>query len=313
MNYPTTGNRIDEIDLTKWGIDTTCQLSLLRTDLNNVGLMHPNNQLLNGNKLYKLKHNISFVKENNVVGLLTFGGAFSNHLHAVAAAGNLFNFKTIGIVRGEEWQKKSNPTLDFCVSTGMQFKFWSRTNYRQKTLASVVEQLINDYPNYLIVPEGGNNALALKGTKEILDKTTTHFNTICCPVGTGGTLAGIYLTKQIEQALIGFASVKMLYKTALQKILQKENTEIKEDLLINYDYTFGGFAKTNQPLIKFINRFKAIYNIQLEPLYTGKMLFGIFEMITNKCFESNQKILAIHTGGLQGIKGFNQLNENILC
>jgi len=312
MYYPITGNRIDAIDLAKWNLDTSCQLSLLRADLNHIDLVHQNSKLLTGNKLYKIKYNIHHIKNNKLKGIITFGGAYSNHLHAVAAAGTIFNFKTIGVVRGEEWKNKTNPTLNFCISAGMELQYWSRTAYKQKTATTTIEQLTKEYPKYCMVPEGGNNYLALKGTKEILDNTTAQFDIIGVPIGTGGTLSGIYLSKQKKQQIIGFASVAMPFETALNKILTNENALIKNDVAINYDYTFGGFAKHNQELIAFINRFKVVYNIPLEPLYTAKMLFGIFKMLENGNFKNNQKILAIHTGGLQGIKGFNQQNENCL-
>lgn len=312
MHYPIIGNSIDEIDLSKWNIHTSCRLSLLRTDKSCIDLSHANSQLLNGNKLYKLKYNIHHIKNKQLKGMLTFGGAFSNHLHAVAAAGNIFNFKTIGIVRGEEWEDKSNPTLKFCNSAGMELQYWSRTKYRKKAATTIIDQLANEHPQYLIVPEGGNNNLALQGTKEILNISTTQFDVLCTPIGTGGTIAGVYLSKQKQQQLIGFASVAMPFENILSEILNEENTQIKDDLAINYNYSFGGFAKHNQTLTEFINRFKATYHIQLDPLYTGKMLFGIFKMLENAQFKSDEKILAIHTGGLQGIKGFNQQNGNCL-
>jgi len=313
MEYPITGNRIDHIDLTRWKIDTSCQLSILRTDINHINFAHPDSHLLNGNKLYKLKYNISYVKEEKLKGIVTFGGAFSNHLYATATAGNIFGFKTIGIVRGEEWAHKTNFTLSYCISSGMKLEYWSRAKYRLKDEENTLKALKVNYPKYLIVPEGGNNTLALKGTKEILDTYTSHFDVICSPIGTGGTLSGIYLTKKPQQQIIGFASVAMSYDEVLNQILKKENIKMQNDLNVNYNYTFGGFAKYNQQLIEFINRFKTIYNIQLEPLYTGKMLFGIFDMLLKGGhFTGNQKILAIHTGGMQGVAGFNQQNENCL-
>lgn len=312
MEYPTTGNQIDHIDLTRWKMDTSCQLSILRTDLNHINFENVSSHLLNGNKLYKLKYNINYVKENKLKGLLTFGGAFSNHLHATATAGNIFGFKTVGIVRGKEWEHKTNSTLSYCISRGMELIYWDRAKYRLKNEVNTLEKIKTIYPNYLIVPEGGNNTLALKGTKEILDTFTKNFDVICSPIGTGGTLSGIYLSKEKQQQLIGFASVAMPYENVLNQIFKKENTKMKDDLHINYNYTFGGFAKYNQLLVEFINHFKAIYNIPLEPLYTGKMLFGIFDLLQRGYFTDSQKILAIHTGGLQGITGFNQQNKNCL-
>jgi len=312
MHYPTTGNLIHKIDLKKWGYNNSYQLSLLRTDLNYIDLDHPISSFLNGNKLFKLKYNIEYVKESKLKGMLTFGGAYSNHLHAVATAGSIFNFKTIGVVRGEEWQIKGNPTLDFCSSTKMELHFWNRVKYRKKSEIGVVKQLQKEHPDYLIVPEGGSNDLALKGTKEILGANTREYNVICTPIGTGGSISGIYLTKEKQQKLIGFACVAMPFEAAINKVLSNENEVIKDDLIINSDYTFGGFAKHNDTLIEFINRFKSVYNIQLEPIYTGKMLFGIFEMIKQEYFKSNTKIIAIHTGGLQGLAGFHQRNVNLL-
>jgi len=198
----------------------------------------------------------------------------------------------------------------------MELKYWDRVKYRLKDKENTLEKLKTTYPEYLIIPEGGNNTLALKGTKEILDTSTKNFDIICSSIGTGGTISGIYLSKEIQQQLIGFASVAMDYESVLNQILKKENTKTKDDLHVFYNYTFGGFAKYNQLLIEFINRFKAVYNIQLDPIYTGKMLFGIFDLLDllfkRKHFSGNQKILVLHTGGLQGITGFNQQNKNCL-
>jgi len=262
-------------------------------------LLHP---FISGNKYRKLKYNLLAAKEQNYYTLLTFGGAYSNHIAALAFAGKERGMKTIGIIRGEELQDnwQGNPTLEQAHKNGMLFKFVSRQAYRENESAKFIAQLKQQFGDFYLVPEGGTNALAVKGCEEILVEQDAEFDVICTCVGTGGTVAGLINSSHGYQQVLGFSALKgdFLNET-IGKITTKENWRLMTD------YHFGGYAKVSLELIQFINQFKTVTGIPLDPIYTGKMLFGLLDMIKNDNFAKGIKILAIHTGGLQGITGMN--------
>ena len=275
------------------------QLSILREDLN-----HP---LIQGNKFRKLKYNLIEANQLGKDTLLTFGGAYSNHIHATAAAGKAFGFKTIGVIRGDELaDKERNTTLKDAEEMGMKLYFVTRADYRRKEEQDFINELKQKFGDFYLVPEGGTNEFAIKGCEEILNKETKVFDYITCAMGTAGTFTGILKSMEENQKLLGFPALKdyeYLLKT-VERYTNKSNYEI-----INA-FHFGGFGKFNEDLISFVNNFKSEYNVMLEPLYTGKMMFGLFNLIKQGYFKPNTKILAVHTGGLQGIKGFNERFEN---
>ncbi|MDC6365689.1 MULTISPECIES: 1-aminocyclopropane-1-carboxylate deaminase/D-cysteine desulfhydrase [Flavobacteriaceae] len=261
--------------------------------------IHP---LISGNKYRKLKYNVLEAKKQGQTTLLTFGGAFSNHIAAVACVGREQGFKTIGVVRGEELENRwqDNPTLQLAHQHGMQFHFVSRSAYREKTTPSFYQQLKETFGEFYQLPEGGTNALAVQGCEKILTNADADFDMICSCVGTGGTLAGLINASKPHQNVWGFPALKGNF---LQEDIRKfaQNNRWKLQL----EYHFGGYAKVDQQLIDFINDFNTETGIPLDPIYTGKMLFGIFDLIKRNVFEPGTQILAIHTGGLQGIKGMN--------
>lgn len=265
-------------------------------------LLHP---VISGNKFRKLKYNLLEAKKQEKTGLLTFGGAYSNHISAVAAAGEEAGLKTVGIIRGEELgidkeTLKENPTLNFSSEKGMEILFVTRDKYKRKNEKYYLEELQQKFDDFYILPEGGTNSLAIKGCEEILTDEDEEFNFICCPVGTGGTIAGIANSAKKHQKVLGFPALKGAFlKKEISALTSAENWEFMQD------YSFGGYAKITSELINFINDFKARYKIALDPVYTGKMLFGIFDLIEKGYFPQNSRILAIHTGGLQGITGMN--------
>jgi 1-aminocyclopropane-1-carboxylate deaminase len=262
-------------------------------------LIHP---FVSGNKFRKLKYNLLQAKAENQSTLLTFGGAYSNHIAAVAYAGKENGFKTIGIIRGDELADKiaSNPTLKFAQECGMQLEFVSREAYRLKTEAAFLEQLEEQYGSFYLVPEGGTNAFAIKGCEEILTNEDTVFDYIGCAIGTGGTISGIINSALSHQKVLGFPALKGEFlQDEIRNFVHNDNWELITD------YHFGGYAKVNDELIAFINWFFEQTQIPLDPVYTGKMVFGIFDLITKNYFPENSKILLIHTGGLQGIQGMN--------
>ncbi len=283
------------------------QLWLKRDDLT-----HPE---LQGNKWRKLKYNIAEAQQTQKKYLLTFGGAFSNHLFATAAAGKIFNLKTIGIVRGEKILPL-NSTLSFAEDCGMQLHFVDRKTYalKEKLLPDLEIPLEECY----ILPEGGTNKLALQGCAElgleILDQLDFTPDFMCTSCGTGGTIAGLIQLKKQDTHVLGFSALKGDFmKKEVQNLLATFfPNENFDQFSIQTDYHFGGYAKHSPILLDFINSFKQEHQIQLDPIYTGKMIYGIFDLIEKDFFPSGSKIVAIHTGGLQGILGFRERFGNLI-
>lgn len=277
------------------------QLDVLREDLN-----HP---LIQGNKFRKLKYNLLAARDQHCDTLLTFGGAFSNHIHATAAAGKEFGLKTMGFIRGEELEfKELNPTLQQAKELGMDLKFLSRNAYRNKENADFLKALKKDFPTAYFLPEGGTNELAVKGCEEIVDERTKEYDVICVPMGTAGTISGIIRAAEIHQKILGFSALKNadFLQNTIRQYTSKTNYEI-----INA-YHFGGYAGFSPELITFVNDFHAEYQIPTEPVYTGKMFFGLMDMIQKGVFSPGLRILAVHTGGLQGLAGFNHMHGNLI-
>ena len=267
-------------------------------------LLHP---FISGNKFRKMKYNLLQAKAENQHTLLTFGGAYSNHIAAVAYAGKEQEFKTIGIIRGDELGDKieENPTLKFAQECGMQFEFVTREAYRHKTEPDFIANLQQKFGSFYLVPEGGTNEYAIKGCEEILTEEDIKFDYVCCAVGTGGTISGIINSALPNQKLLGFPALKGDFlKDEICKFATSKNWELVTD------YHFGGYGKVNEELIQFINQFYRQTQVPLDPVYTGKMFFGVIDLIQKNYFPDNSKILLIHTGGLQGIKGMNALLKN---
>ncbi len=270
-------------------------------------LSHP---YLSGNKLRKLKYNLIEASTLGYQTLLTFGGAYSNHIIATAAAGHEYGFKTIGVIRGEELSKqiksvlRENETLKQAYRLGMRFHFISREDYQKKEKDDFIKKLIQKFGKFYLIPEGGTNELAVKGSGEILsdDPRIMDFEYIACAMGTGGTITGLIKAAQTHQTILGFPVLKNA--SFLKKGIQKYTNNKNYKIITNYD--FGGYAKYTPQLIDFINTIKQQTGVPLDPVYTGKMMYGLVKLIKNDYFETGSRVLVIHTGGLQGIKGFNQ-------
>lgn len=270
--------------------------------------IHP---FVSGNKFRKLKYNIFEAEANNKKVLLTFGGAYSNHIVATAVAANQNNLSSIGVIRGEELQENlekilsENSTLREAHKNGMKFYFVSRETYRNKSDISFLNQLREKYGDFYLIPEGGTNQLAVKGCEEILTKEDNQFNYICSAVGTGGTIAGLINSSENHQKILGFSSLKGDFlNEEIKKLALKTNWSLQAN------YHFGGYAKYTNEFISFINDFTEKTGVLLDPIYTGKMIYGILDMVKMNSFEKGSKILAIHTGGIQGIEGFNRVLRN---
>lgn len=267
--------------------------------------IHP---FVSGNKFRKLKYNVEEAKRLKVKTLLSFGGAYSNHIAATASFAQLACLKSIGIIRGDELAinlkevLQTNLTLKHAHENGMRFKFVSREVYRNKTAASFIDSLKDEFGEFYLIPEGGTNELAIRGCEEILTSEDEKFNYICSAIGTGGTISGLINSAYSGQKIIGFPALKGDF--LINEIINLSNRN--DNWSIESNYHFGGYGKLNDELITFINQFKDATDIPLDPIYTGKMMFGLLDMISKNKFKRGSKIIAIHTGGLQGITGINE-------
>ena len=273
------------------GIDFGFELYVKREDL-----IHPE---ISGNKYRKLKYNLIHFKENNYRGILSFGGTYSNHIHALAALGKIENIPTVGIIRGE--YDDNNPTLKFAKECGMELHFVSREDYRMKEQGESIKKIISQYHNYFIIPEGGSNDYALLGVEAIIEELENepiHFDYIAVSAGTAYTASGI-LKGIIKCGL----SSKLIIFSALKGDFLKEVINVKaksNDFIFTDEYCFGGYAKTTTQLMNFINDFEKTSDIPLDYVYNGKLVYGLKDLGEKKFFNPSDKVLWIHTGGLQG-------------
>ena len=264
-----------------------------------IDLVHPH---IAGNKFYKLKYNLQAAREQGKTLLISFGGAYSNHIHALAYAAHEYGFQAIGIIRGQELAEKAlNPTLQDAAILGMCFEFISRSDYRQKHTPEFLQAVLSRHPNAYIIPEGGCNDLAIQGCAEILsDADKRNFDVICCAVGTGGTLAGLINASATQQRLIGYAALKTDHLSA--EIMQMTH---KRQWQVFSEEVFGGYGRFNAELLGFIANTQARNDLPLDPIYTGKAFYRLSQHIAEGLFASNSRILFIHTGGLQGHRPVN--------
>lgn len=275
-------------------------------------LIHPQ---VSGNKWRKLKYYLRDFRESGKEMILTFGGAFSNHIAATAALGKMAGIPTKALVRGEEVQ--SNPTLDFCREQGMEIEAIPRKRYDTKDDPAFLQMMEETLPEVYIIPEGGKGPLGVKGCTEIMDEVEEPFDYVCAAAGTGTTMAGLLLGDYRARFLC-FPALKggiFLKRAIARHILDfkssfstkhDEKVLVNERLTIHENYHFGGYAKVTPELIGFMNTFYEKYGVPLDPVYTGKMMCGIFDLIEKGEIPAGKKLLALHTGGLQGIKGMNQ-------
>ncbi|MEH2332624.1 1-aminocyclopropane-1-carboxylate deaminase/D-cysteine desulfhydrase [Nostoc sp.] len=314
--FPPSLQQINSEIAHRAGVD----LYVLRLDL-----MHP---LVNGNKWFKLKYNLLEAKEKNFTTLLTFGGAYSNHIYATAAAGNLFGFRTIGVIRGEE-RLPLNPTLSFAVQQGMQLVYLNREMYRQRNTPALEEYLQQRFGEVFIIPEGGGNLNGVRGCIEIIGNAMPTvvtelcrsagyayaFDHICVACGTATTLAGIALSLDEGQRAIAFPVLKNGAFLA-QEIESLLTNYLASDLPAPYsspaswelmcDYHFGGYAKVNDELLLFSQQFRKEHGVPLDYVYTAKMFYGVMDLLQQGFFAKGDRLLLVHTGGLQGNVGMEE-------
>ena len=286
---PSILTKIDDPLLDRYEIE----LWMKRDDL-----LHP---VISGNKWRKLKYSLELALASGADRLISMGGAYSNHLHALAYVGKALGLKTTGLIRGEQ-PEALTPTLYDMQHWGRELKFVSRSDYRHLRKYKGCYDLHGLKPLQYWLPEGGVQALALKGVAELVNEIDIAYDILCAPCGTGATLAGIIEAVSDQASVMGFAAVKNsgFLQTDVETLLPRPCTNWQ----INHNYHFGGFAKTTPELMAFIAEFEFKTGIPLEPVYTGKMMYALYDMITKHTFKAGQRIIAVHTGGLQGKRGF---------
>ncbi|WP_310396767.1 pyridoxal-phosphate dependent enzyme [Hymenobacter sp.] len=270
---------------------------------------------LPGNKARKLKYNLAAARQQGHHTLLTFGGAYSNHIAAVATAGRLFGFRTIGLIRGDEpaadgGPAQLNPTLAQAAADGMALHYLDRGAYRRRAAPEfVAEQSARFGPAYLL-PEGGTNALALEGCAELVAEIRQHseFDALAVAVGTGGTLAGLLTGLAGQHRALGVAALKNggFLRAESDALTQQATGRTFANYALHTDYHFGGYAKYSADLLAFIQQFQVRHGVQLDPIYTGKLLFGVLDLIGQGRFSRGSTVVAIHTGGLQAWAGWER-------
>ena len=268
------------------------------------------NPALPGNKARKLKYNLLQAKAEGQTKLLTFGGAYSNHLAAVAAAGRLYGFETVGLVRGEECLPL-NPTLARCVADGMRLHYLDRATYRRRAEPEFLAEMLAQFGPAYHLPEGGTNALALRGVAELITELRQHtdFDAVAVAGGTGGTLAGLALglaEAAYPARAVGVAALKGAdFLRADVDALLAGTSGTNSSYELHTGYHFGGYARLPAELRGFIQQFEADYGVLLDPIYTSKLLFGVLDLVEKGHFAPGSTVVAVHTGGLQAWAGFN--------
>lgn len=264
---------------------------------------------ISGNKWRKLAYNL---KEADGKDILTFGGAFSNHIAATAAACNYADRKSIGVIRGERPAILNN-TLSLAEKNGMHLHYISREEYKKKNEDSFLENLKVEFNNPFIIPEGGANKEGLLGCAEMLDEIDVEFDYIISAVGTGATIAGIASAMKANQKAIGIPVLKgaEYLKEEIHSLLvesegEEKTEKIETSLILNHDYHFGGYAKIKPELIEFMNDFYQKHGIKTDPVYSGKSLYALYDMIAKNQFKEGSTIVYYHCGGLQGIEGMEK-------
>lgn len=303
-------NYVDEkaciiVPVTLPGVSNSVNVFMKRIDL-----VHP---VISGNKWYKMKYNIIEMKNLGLNTLLTFGGAYSNHIHAAAHAGKIFGFKTIGLIRGEE-HFPLNFTLQAAVDDGMELHYVDRATFRKRETEGFLNSIRERFGNIYVLPVGGTNKIALKGCKEIVEQIEMNYDYICSASGSGGTFAGIVAGLNGVKKGIAFPALRggEFLEEVVSDLVSEYTGKTFSNWQINTDYHFGGFAKLTKELVDFTRQFNEMNGLELDYIYTNKMMFGIADLIKKGFFKSGETIVAIHSGGLQGNLGMKEKVDKIM-
>lgn len=263
-------------------------------------LIHP---LVSGNKWRKLRDNLTAARAQGQRRLLTFGGAYSNHLFATASAGRLWGFDTVGVVRGEPCLPL-NPVLSHAVSCGMRLHYLDRSTYRRKDAADVLASLRARFGDFLMIPEGGSNAAGVAGCREIAKELDVQldgdYDAVVCACGTGTTLAGIASALAPDMLALGVSVLRghSGLEAEVRRLMRALAADAGAPWRIEHGYHHGGYAKSTPELLAFVRAFQDRHGMPIEPVYTGKMFFGLYQLIEAGTFPRGSTVVAVHTGGV---------------
>lgn len=266
-------------------------------------LIHP---FISGNKWRKLKYVLRKAQVENKMHLVTFGGAWSNHLLATASAAAKFGFRSTGIVRGEN---VDNSLLTLCKVFGMQLEFADRESYRDKK--ALFSAYFSDDPAAFFIDEGGAGAEAVQGVSELVPELDKEYDHLFCACGTGTTAAGILNGLKENKLKTSFHAVPVLKNGEFLRAEIAKYLTSSVDFQLHTDYHFGGYAKTKPELIRFVGDFSASTGILIDPVYTGKLFYAVYDLIKKDHFEAGSSILVIHTGGLFGLLGMGEAFKQV--
>lgn len=273
-------------------IQKEIRVSMLRLDE-----IHP---VISGNKLFKLHYFLEAAFKANHQAVITFGGAYSNHLVATAYACKLAGLRSVGIVRGERPTHLSH-TLQDCLDHDMHLLFISRQDYERRDDHSFISSLQDKHGKCTIIPEGGYHPLGAKGASLIMNLLKENeYTHVCTAVGSATTLAGLLLNTRQDQHVVGIPVLKGMHDMGERISFLTGTRSPYNNMQILDDYHFGGYAKTNDILIRFMNEFWQHYNIALDFVYTAKMMYAVIDKIKADHFPAGSRIICLHTGGLQG-------------
>ncbi|GLX84207.1 1-aminocyclopropane-1-carboxylate deaminase [Thalassotalea loyana] len=271
--------------------------------------IHP---IISGNKWRKLKGNVELALQQGKKGIVSFGGAYSNHIHALSYACKINGLSSVGIIRGEQ-HFQENATLSQAKSWGMNLQFVDRATYKLRHDEAFLIQVRDNYPDHLIVPEGGTNDAALTGVGEVMDELETQleFDTIITPVGSAGTIAGLIKSDKNKHNIVGISVLKgaQYLEDEVKKLIQ-DDTNQTTNWEILHDFHLGGYAKFSTRDIQHLAQLNKQLGVMFEPIYSGKMLLAFISLVEQGYFSSGERVVLLHTGGLQGINGM--LERNIL-
>jgi len=296
LQFPAPNLRIQAIE-TEWLSQHNVQLCVLRADLAD--------PLLSGNKFFKLKYNLLEAARQGHTRLLSFGGAWSNHLHALAAAGQRFGFSTIGIVRGES-EAAANTCLQDVMARGMQLHFVSRSEYQNKNTPEFLAKLRQQVGDFYLIPEGGANPEGIRGCQEMLPADVhSNFTHLVLACGTGTTMAGLITSSTVPVIGIQVLKGAGYLQAEIAKMLQQHALHPTAPWTVLDEFHGGGYAKADKDLLDFVEHFSETTGVPLEPVYSGKMFMALSKLVPQGHFPENSRILAMHGGGLQGNRGFS--------
>ena len=268
--------------------------------------------IVSGNKWRKLKYNLRHVKAKGYKGIISFGGAYSNHIHALAYACFQHSINAIGIIRGEDHYAE-NFTLSQAKKWRMNLHFVDRMTYRQRDNSEYLQYLAKQYPDHFIIPEGGSNALALEGVAEVCAELNqqTQYDTLITPVGSAGTISGLISGDKNQHNILGIAVLKQqgYLETEVKNLLKASNHHLTGNWQILNNYHDGGYAKFTPENLKILQDFSTKTDVPFEPIYSGKMVLALLDLIRTGYFKPHHRIVLLHTGGLQGLGGLIEQNK----